>query len=436
MDKAIFILTLLVFSLLTVLDGSRNPVIALLFSSAFMILLALRLLVPAKSVESGRRRFRVVLIAAIPLGGWLCFTWLQAAGVLVGSADAYASWTEFYLACGYVSAWMLLVAQLQSPMRLNVFAGVVTLVAVFQVFYGMANYYSSSPAFGWAPTHYAFHRVTGTYVNRNFFANLVVMSSGFALIWLLTRHPSRAVADKDILPTEVSFVRLGAAVILSLLCSGLLLSGSRGGMVSFAGASLLTALLLIPMRHIRVSLWPLALTGVATAILFGAGSMLFRFSNVGIDMADRLEQWKTTLTIAAASPWTGYGAGTYEAVFRNRQSGELGSLTYNHAHNDYLELLFEQGILGIFLAGLAIVFILSIGIRRVFNCRSVQRKRWILSSLFGISAIFLHAMVDFPLQVPANVWLSMALLAILTSASTIEFKPQADQRRIPPGRTG
>ena len=437
MERALFVFTVLVFALLTILDGARNPVVALLFSAAFSLLAAIRLLIPSGNSDKGDRRYRVILVAAIPLGLWLILTWSQAMGTVVGSEDAYRSWITFYRACGYVAAWVLLVALLDSPFRLAVLAGVIMLVAVFQVLFGMATYYSNSTVFGWAPTHYAFHRVTGTYVNRNFFASLLVMSSGFSLVWLLTRHPERSnEGPAETVSSRLSPIRIGAAATLLLLLSGLLLSGSRGGMIAFAGSLLLTLLWLIPMRHIRVSIWPMLATGAVASLLFGAGLMKFRFTNVGIDMVDRLEQWKTTLEMAASRPWTGHGAGSYETVFRNRQSGELGPLTYNHAHNDYLQLLLEQGIAGVFLAGLAVAFITSVGLRRMMGCRSVQRKRWILSSLFGISAIFLHALVDFPLQVPANVWLCMALLAILTSASTIEFKPQGEYRSVRPERSG
>lgn len=431
MEKGIFLSTMVVFSLLTLLDGSRNPVIALGFSAAFCLLLALRSLVPNPSARRDDRRLRIVLVACIPLGAWMIMTVIQASGLAIASEDPYRSWVAFYRGCGYVAAWLLLVTLIHSPGRLAAVAGVIMLVAVFQTLFGMANFYSGDAVFGWAPTHYAFHRVTGTYVNRNFFASLLAMSAGFSLVWLMTRHPRNANgADQPGRPWRPSPLRAGAAMVLLLLLSGILLSGSRGAMLAFAGSLVMLVVVILPMRRIRLSGWLVGSTAIAAIILFGTGLMRFRFGGIGPDMADRLEQWRTTLAMVSERPWFGHGPGSYETVFRNRQSGELGPLTYNHAHNDYLQLLLEQGVVGLALAAAAVSFLVAVALYRAFTGRSLRRKRWVLSCLFGISAIFLHALVDFPLQVPANVWLCMALLAMMTSACSISFGPRENPKRL------
>ncbi len=424
-DRLIFAVTLLLFSTLTVFDGARNAILFLSISGGFLVLLGVWLALCRKvsQLQQFFPEYKSVLLACTI---WLLLTWFQAYGLFgFDSVNPYQTHIELFLYIGYGALLVLLIALLRSPTRILWLVAVILAIAVFQTFFGMVNYYSESAVFGWAPTHYALKRVTGSYVNRNFYANLVAMSAGFSFIWVLTRSRTESSLSRT-----RRHVRGGSEVValalLLIMLSGLMLSGSRAAIVSFAGAAVFVFFFVLRDDRLRISIAGLLLTGLTSFVLFGAQLMGQRFSRLGIEASDRLEQWKTTLGLINGSKITGFGAGSYETVFRSRPSGELGPMTYNHAHNDYLELMLEQGVVGLFLLGAIVCILVWKSLHKLYQSRSLLRKRLILSGIFGASVILLHALVDFPFQVPANTWLFIALLSIVVSATRIDFRAPAE----------
>ena len=106
----------------------------------------------------------------------------------------------------------------------------------------------------------------------------------------------------------------------------------------------------------------------------------------------------------------GIGPGAFEDVFRIVTPSYF-SIRFVYAHNDYLEFFFEFGLL----LGLVIVFSFMIWLK---NVKSRIRYHYLLSGVYGaISAVALHSVVDFNLQVPASalfVWMAVGLLANLS----------------------
>ena len=414
------------FSTLSIVNGARSPIVYLVISGLFMALLAVWLLTCRVQLVRHRihKHFALVWVA---WGVLLLICCLQSRGVLgFYSADPYQTWIELYLYGGYGSAMLLFVALLRNTQRIRWCVAIILVTAIWQTLFGMINYYSGSPVLGWAPTHYAFIRVTGTHVNRNFFANMVAMAACFPLVWLLTKsHLSIRRSERAIhgnLSGSGLLYSLLASLILVILLAGLLLSGSRAAILSIIVAPLVLLMAVLLDRHLQIALKSFAASVCIAILLFGAGLTTSRFSNLMTDSSERLKQWMFTIDMIGRSLWSGQGAGAYETMFRSRASGQLLPLTYDHAHSDYLELLSEFGLLGFIIIGLAIVFIIVKAMRRAYRSKSLLRKRLVLASVMGSVVMLSHALVDFPLQVPANVWIFIALLSIMMSASIIDFR--------------
>ncbi|MEO7255631.1 MAG: hypothetical protein ABIZ64_15505, partial [Casimicrobium sp.] len=111
----------------------------------------------------------------------------------------------------------------------------------------------------------------------------------------------------------------------------------------------------------------------------------------------------------------GAGLGSYAIAFQRFQTPSLlGFVEY--AHNDYLQLLFELGALGL-------VVLLLLLIAAVLSSRTLWRSRVrgerlspALACYLGALAFAIHAWFDFPAHIPA-----IAILATLLFAASMNL---------------
>lgn len=123
----------------------------------------------------------------------------------------------------------------------------------------------------------------------------------------------------------------------------------------------------------------------------------------------RILIWKNTLEMIKNNPWLGSGIGSFKLNYLNYQAGFLRNnpdyLKYwahaGEAHNEYLQMAAELGIvgLGIFLS---ILFIFYSLIMKYLKEANDNRNKIIIFGLFmGITCFLIHSLFTFPLHVPA-----------------------------------
>ena len=110
----------------------------------------------------------------------------------------------------------------------------------------------------------------------------------------------------------------------------------------------------------------------------------------------------STLHMVRERPWTGFGLGSYATVYPEFASFDLGLLV-DHAHNDWAEWTAEGGVP---------MLLLMLGIAAAALAPAI-RSVWGL----GVYALWLHALVDFPMQIPALAALVFTLLAAVSAES-------------------
>ena len=126
------------------------------------------------------------------------------------------------------------------------------------------------------------------------------------------------------------------------------------------------------------------------------------------DFNHRRGPWTDAVAIALMFPWTGTGLDTYGVATLFYQQHDLAS-HYAEAHNDYLQLAAEGGLL------LTIPALLCIGalgalIWKRFKDETSTSGYWVrVGAVTGLSAIALQETVEFSLQMPGNA----ALFAVL-----------------------
>ncbi|HEV8075244.1 MAG TPA: O-antigen ligase family protein [Candidatus Acidoferrum sp.] len=234
----------------------------------------------------------------------------------------------------------------------------------------------------------------GPYVNRNHFAGFAEILIPVALVPLVLGKVRR----------ERLFL-VGLFAIVPIVA--LLLSASRGGIVSFAVQMvILFSLLLVRRLQSRYMLvgGVLVLCAILAVSWIGVQQVLERFSNyqtVDVSMGKRASMRHDTWRIFLDHPALGTGLGTLQMVFPPYESSYDAKIV-NHTHNDYLEALAETGVPGALccLWFLAILFIESVkGLKDLGGSFGAALN---LAGLVGCCGLLVHSLVDFNLHIPAN----------------------------------
>lgn len=132
-----------------------------------------------------------------------------------------------------------------------------------------------------------------------------------------------------------------------------------------------------------------------------------------------------SLPVAYARPaiedyfWFGSGAGTFYSIFPQYRPAESRGY-YDHAHNDYVEILTDYGIIGASLFGLLALSSLWQSVQTMRTRRNPMAKGIALASFMAIIYLLLHSLVDFNLQIPANALLFTVIVAMGWSARQLD----------------
>lgn len=104
----------------------------------------------------------------------------------------------------------------------------------------------------------------------------------------------------------------------------------------------------------------------------------------------------------------GHGPGSFLQVFEPHKPPTLVA-RFDHAHNDYLQVLVERGWFGALLFAVALVWMLHSALRASNGDRGAEVRFAVVAAT---SALLMHATVEYVTQVPA-IWLAwLALIAI------------------------
>ena len=134
--------------------------------------------------------------------------------------------------------------------------------------------------------------------------------------------------------------------------------------------------------------------------------------------------WRDTWTMFSMNPVLGIGLGAYETVYPMYAHGD-GYILIQYAHNDYLQLLSDTGVVG----GIVGVWFLVLLFRAI--ARGMRAADPLMSGLAlgcggGIFSILVHSLFDFNLQIPSNCLLFLLLTAVVSNiaASVTEVAPE------------
>jgi O-antigen ligase len=124
--------------------------------------------------------------------------------------------------------------------------------------------------------------------------------------------------------------------------------------------------------------------------------------------------WRDTLRMISANPVTGVGLGAFQTAFPIYSRSD-GSLLVSQAHNDYLQVVADAGLVGGALAVWFIVVVI-VSIARGLRSRDAMTRGLALGAGTGIVAMMVHSAFDFNLQIPSNALMFLMLVVIADRA--------------------
>ena len=118
---------------------------------------------------------------------------------------------------------------------------------------------------------------------------------------------------------------------------------------------------------------------------------------------------------------TGAGFGTFVDVFPGYKTIQT-SAVFNHAHNDYLELLTDGGIIALGLAAWFVLVVIKSGWSMIVKRRDNYAVLLGIGSLVGVCSMLLYALTDFNMHNGADGLYFFFLCALLISCVNTRFQ--------------
>jgi O-antigen ligase len=268
----------------------------------------------------------------------------------------------------------------------------------------------------------------GPFVNRNDMAAWMVMGLPLATGYMLARLDLRRREGR--LDIESAFddtgVWLSAAICLmaAVLVATLSRSGLMGGI---AGAAAIVFLSRGRMER-RGRAWLLA--GLSLVALIGAayanlGALMIRVGETfGSGVGGRREIWAATLAMIRDFPVAGVGVGSYQRAMTVYQPAH--DFSFNHAHNEYLQIAAEGGVI----LSAAVAVLIVAGCLAIAS--ALRRDRtptfWMRAgAASALVAIAVQSLWETGLRMPAN-----AVLCAISFAIAIH-RPSGSPAKSSPG---
>lgn len=233
------------------------------------------------------------------------------------------------------------------------------------------------------------------------------------------------------MPTAGPGLRLLAGYGLVLFLPALFLSESRSGWVGAVVGISVFSLLMMWRKNLRSVLLTLVVLPTLLAALVAGlwwGSPMFRQrTSEAIALqgsaASRIVMWKDTLEMIKDQPVFGHGPSSYRWVYpRYKSWGEHRWVSY--AHNDFLQLIADYGLIGFILLAAALLTVL---VRLLLRFRRLERSKDVCLTAGWIAAVcaaLAHALFDFNLHV-----FSIVHLLVLFGGVTIASLHSSDVLR-------
>ena len=336
------------------------------------------------------------------------------------TADTFYTVRGFAQAATYALSGLLVVRLRQAGVSTSQMIAGLTSVMALEAVYGLVQAFVPLKEVPFYGPRVSMDSASGTLVGRNNFAGLMAVGLVLAAVRAFGRFawPAKS-GTADSRSRWLRRIEGGGwwVTAAALFTVALVLSKSRGGALAAVGG-----LALVPFFYRgRASVaGAAALLAVGACAIFVANpaGLLARFGGMDPFELSSEARWRIFTTTAEAAmhqPVLGFGWGTHPRAYHPFQPASLVGQIH-HAHNEYVNVVFEAGFVGLalLLAGMGFWFV------RVWRAQKPLPgpDRIPVTASFGAATVIaLHSFVDFDLRITAVGIGWAALLGLGAAAS-------------------
>jgi O-antigen ligase len=319
-----------------------------------------------------------------------------------------------------------------SPRRLRTLARTIIIFGFLLAMFGLTQSLTSDGTRVYWFRQLSQSTAFGPFINRHHFAGYMELAIAVPLGLLF----SGAIE---------SYKRPLYAFAVALMGVSLILTNSRGGMISLVAEILFFVVIAGPgwrkgeaARGQRVRAMMLRgglALGLIIVLFFGvlavggadAFGRLLGTVNAADPTTGRSHFWSVTLDVIKAHPVIGSGLGSYGVIY-TRYDSRNGMFRLEQAHNDYLQILSDGGIVGGLLGLVFLVILFRIGFARR-HTDDKFRRGVTTGALAGCFAVLIHSAFDFTLHTTSNALLFLVLAAMATLGRRVDEGGGSRRRR-------
>lgn len=376
-------------------------------------------------------------------------------GLLTFSVDPHATRDFWFRSIAYGCLFSLTLLLVDSHRRLELLLKILVISGTLQALYGSLMVLSGLE-YGFFIKKFAGQgQATGTFLNRNHLAGYLNLCLAAGIGLMIAKLGGESVHSwrqrfRSILRLLLS-EKVRLRIYLIVMVIGLVLTRSRMGNTAFFASILIVGSLgLLLMRNAPRSTLLFLASMVALDILivggwFGVDQVAKRIQKTEVRASELLTSGgnaqpsggETQSSVSNVLPtedrdevdrlaisymkdyWlTGSGGGSFYIAFPTYS--DLSLIGYfDFAHNDYLQILTETGIVGLILCALIVAMAAAQALLALRRRNDPLMRGTAFGIALAICWLAIHSTVDFNMQIPANAYTMTLMLALAWVAASV-----------------
>ena len=335
----------------------------------------------------------------------------------VFSIYKYASAMEMLRLMTMVGVFYLVVNNFDRWMSFRLVKLVIIMGTIMSLF-GLAQYFCGLEHSWWKPDIF----LASTYVNHNHFAGYLELAIPLAIGMVLAQKQAKLRSNQG----NKILIKVGLVAALIIMFIAFVFSQSRGAWACLAISLIVMNIVLVRKKVLKkesLLVFLLLLTLGIVYISSGYDAVARRLGSVEeinqeSFFAGRLKIWQGSTRMIGDNSLYGSGIGTFVWGFPPYRPQTL-QIRAHYAHNDYLQMMAEMGLLALPLMLWMIWVVVAAGFRWQ-DREGLKKKRRlgltegvVLGSAVGILSLSLHGLIDFNFHIPANMLVVACLAGII-----------------------